>query len=78
MNYYSVVYMIFILTFIITSLLGLPKYGKTFALIAMITFGTSYLFYGKGHLVGEIWCYYVVFIPLIYYLGRTVYYTNQK
>lgn len=70
-NYSNFVYTFFTLTFCALFLLGLPKlkYGIYASLVSVITISTSKYFYPQKH-AGAIWCFYVVFLPAIYYLLR--------
>ena len=70
LNYYRFIYIYFLFTFVSFALLGLPtiKESIVFSIIAVLSFLTSYIFYDKS--VGALWCYYVVFIPIIYYILR--------
>ncbi len=70
-KYSDFVYTLFTLTFCALFLLGLPKlkYGIYASLTSIITISTSKYFYPQKH-TGAIWCFYVVFLPAIYYLLR--------
>jgi hypothetical protein len=46
-----------------------PTYGFICAFKSMVLFLTTRLFYGTEH-VGGLWCFYSVFVPLIYYALR--------
>lgn len=71
MKYHTFVYTVFLITFCALFLLGLPKlqYGIYASLVAVFTYCTSLYFYPQKY-TGAIWCYYVVFLPVIYYLLR--------
>jgi len=73
MKYHSFVYIVFLITFCAFFLLGLPKlqYGIRSSLVAVISYSTSLYFYPQKY-TGAIWCYYVVFLPMIYYLLRKI------
>jgi hypothetical protein len=70
MKYYSLVYLIFIITACVSCILGFPNpiHGWIFAFFILFTYLTSSLLYSSN--VGALWCYYSVFIPIIYYLIR--------
>lgn len=72
-NYSVFVYSIFTFTFCALFLLGLPKlqYGIYAAITSIVTILTSVYFYPQKH-TGAIWCFYVVFLPAIYYLMRKI------
>ena len=78
-KYSRFVYPFFLFSLCILFLLGIPdiKYGFFFALVAFITFFSSLLFY-KSKFIGALWCYYVVFLPLVYYLIRIIYEKVQQ
>ena len=73
MKYHPFVYIVFLITFCAFFLLGLPKlqYGIRSSLVAVISYSTSLYFYPQKY-TGAIWCYYVVFLPMIYYLLRKI------
>jgi hypothetical protein len=74
MSYWSVVYILFLVTMSLIAILGMPTLtqGLLFAVVAVITFLLSVFFY-KRAVVGALWCFFVVFLPAIYYiLRRTV------
>ena len=73
MKYHPFVYIVFLITFCAFFLLGLPKlqYGIRSSLVAVISYSTSLYFYPQKY-TGAIWCYYVVFLPIIYYLLRKI------
>jgi hypothetical protein len=64
-------YVFFITIFCLLFIMGLHKltHGIVFAIITFITYITSAIFYTQ-EFSGTLWCYYVVFIPLLYYLLR--------
>ena len=73
MKNYIFVYIVFIMTFCAMFLLGLLKlqYGIYFSLTTLVTYSTSLYFYPQKH-TGAMWCYYVVFLPLLYYILRRI------
>ena len=73
MKYAQIIYFIFLLTFCALFLLGLPKlnYGIYASLTTIVTFSTSNFFYPQKH-TGAMWCYYVVFLPFLYYILRRI------
>ena len=68
------VYTIFIFTICALALIGFPKriHGVYFSIVTIITYVTSFIFYTQKY-AGVIWCYYSVFLPIIYYLYRQLY-----
>ena len=72
MKYSKLVYALFLFIFCLFAILGLEniKYGVSFAFIGVFSYITTYIFYSKN--VGALWCYYVVFIPIIYYFLRSL------
>ena len=69
LNYGVFVYTVFLLVFSILSILGFSnlKMGIYIALFGILSFLLSLYFYKQRH-VGAIWCYFVVFLPIIYYV----------
>ena len=65
------VYTVFIAFLCLFGLLGFPTfiYGVYFSLIVVITYLTSAYFYPTDF-SGALWCYYSVFLPVIYYILR--------
>jgi len=70
MKYYIFIYSLFLFTFCLFAILGMKNltYGISFAFIGLFSYITSYIFYSKS--TGALWCYYAVFIPIIYYFLR--------
>lgn len=71
MNYYIFVYAIYLVSFCFIFLLGLPKleYSINCIIVGLFTYITSAFFYPKKEF-GSLWCFYIVFIPIIYYFIR--------
>ena len=74
MNYYQLVYIIFIIAFCVISILGLPnsRVGYIFAFFVLFSYISSALIYSTN--VGAIWCYYTAFAPILYYIMRITYF----
>jgi hypothetical protein len=72
MSYGSFVYILFLVTMSLIAILGMPTLtqGLVFAAIAVITLLLSGLFFYKRAVVGALWCFFVVFLPAIYYILR--------
>lgn len=73
MNYYKLVYLLFIISSCVMSILGFPTLltGCLFAFFIVFSYTTTALFYSNS--VGALWCYYVVFTPIVYYILRKIY-----
>jgi len=73
MKYSQVVYTIFFIVFCSLFLLGLPTLnnGLFACFLAIFTYGTSAIIYPQGP-VGALWCFYVIFIPILYYLFKVL------
>ena len=73
MKYHIFVYTVFIMTFCAMFLLGLLKlqYGIYSSLTALVSYSTSVYFYPQKY-TGAMWCYYVVYLPILYYLMRKI------
>lgn len=71
MKYSGFVYINFLLVMCLLFYLGLPtpleKWTAIF--LAIFTYATSAFIYPQNT-IGALWCFYVVFIPIIYYLYR--------
>jgi hypothetical protein len=72
LKYASVVYIIFLITIFSFSVIGMPNlnYGIFLAFFGAISYLLSFYFY-IGH-VGALWCYFVVFYPICYYLYKKI------
>jgi len=66
------VYSMFLLAVMSISLLGMPGNGRgvVFACVSFFTYTTSKLLYPREN--GSIWCFYIAFIPMIYYFARNM------
>ena len=74
LNYGALVYTIFLFTFCTLTIVGFDniKTGIFMAFFGVLSFLLSLYFYKSRH-VGALWCYFVVFFPIMYYLFRTLY-----
>jgi hypothetical protein len=68
LQYNRIIYFIFLFTMSALFLLGMPtfKTGMYFALGATLSYTTSSILYNYND-VGALWCYYVAFIPILYF-----------
>jgi hypothetical protein len=62
------VYIFFAFTICAIFILGV-KYGVKFAFITLFTYLSSLFLYPQA-VAGAMWCYYVAFLPFIYFMGR--------
>lgn len=62
------VYIYFAFTMCSIFILGV-KYGVKFAFITLFTYASSLFLYHRA-VAGALWCYYVAFLPLIYFIIR--------
>jgi len=71
MNYYTLIYFIYILALSLIFIVGLPtiKLGIFASLYVVFTYLSSSYFYSDSS-VGALWCFYILFTPLIYYFLR--------
>jgi hypothetical protein len=69
LQYNRLIYIIFLLTMSVLFILGMPtmKTGLYFALGAILSYITSAIVYNYND-VGALWCYYVAFLPIIYFV----------
>jgi hypothetical protein len=67
LNYYVIIYLIFLLTMSLICFFAAPNYYEKiiYILCIILSFSLSVIFYSKA--VGALWCYFTVFMPLIYY-----------
>jgi hypothetical protein len=70
MDYSIPVYFSFFVSIVLLCLLGFPKlkHGIMFSITGFIIYATSLIIYNRD--AGSLWCYYSVFIPIVYYLLR--------
>ena len=64
----SYVYTLYMITFCSLFILGM-KYGLFFAGVAVFSLLSSLVLY-PGSVVGSIWCYYVAYLPILYFITR--------
>jgi hypothetical protein len=72
-------YFIFIVVLCLISILGMPSkfIGLIGALGTLVTFTTSKILY-PNDVTGALWCYYVAFIPFVYFLLRFLVLITKK
>ena len=77
MTYYKLVYLMFIISSCVMCILGFPTImgGWLFAFFIVFSYTTTALFYSSS--VGALWCYYIVFVPIVYYILRILYKINS-
>lgn len=66
----QIVYSLFLLCLVVFGYF-LPNLGKSFSLFALLSYGISYFIYSQQHIVGQIWCMFSAFGPLLYFLFYT-------
>jgi hypothetical protein len=71
MNYSVFVYCVFFITICGLCLVGFPifKQGVYAMLTTAITYSTSLVFYPQA-VAGALWCYYVAYLPVLYFFSR--------
>lgn len=62
------VYIIFVFTMCCILILGV-KYGVKYALMTLFTYASSLILYPQA-VAGAMWCYYVAFFPILYFMNR--------
>lgn len=67
-KYHVFAYGAFVLTLLLLYFRFVPVYGKLFAIIAVFSFISSAIIY-KNEL-GNMWCFYSLLFPILYYLFR--------
>jgi hypothetical protein len=71
MKYKEIVYYVFLATFVLVGLFGMPfTNGLLFSSGAVLTYALSTLIYERK-VMGSLWCFYTAFIPFLLY-------TNSK
>jgi len=77
MDHTVFVYSVYLITVCLLCILGFPKlkYGIYAAIVNAFTYTTSLYFYPQK-VVGALWCYYSVFLPIIYYFIRILFFTH--
>jgi hypothetical protein len=65
MKYAGFVYILFLITLSALCILGIPKYGTYGAMVAVISFISSMIFYPSA--IGALWCYYTAYLPIAYF-----------
>ena len=74
MPFYFFTFAIYLFAIAILSIHGFPQrnFGIAAALTLFFTYFTSAYIYKQS--VGSVWCFYSVFVPFLYYLGRILLY----
>lgn len=64
-----IIYLIFLFTLCVLSLLGFPTLESKImgTVTTIVTFTSSLILYPNDH-VGALWCYYTAYLPIIYYI----------
>jgi len=70
MEYWIIVYFVYLMTCFLLFYWFVPVYGYLFAYGTLFTFIISYIFYSKE--VGNMWCFFTIFLPIIYYIKTQV------
>ena len=65
MNYWVLVYFVFLMTLFLLYYWFVPVYGTFFAYVTLYTFLLSVIFYNKE--MGNMWCFFTIFLPILYY-----------
>jgi len=68
MKGHHLVYIFFTLTMCSILILGV-KYGVKFALVSLLTYTSSFILYQQS-VAGALWCYYVAYLPILYFVAR--------
>ena len=65
LDYYVLVYLVFLTTLFVLFYWFVPVYGMFFAFVTLYTFLLSIIFYNKE--IGNMWCFFTIFLPILYY-----------
>lgn len=65
-DYAELYYVFFLITLVLLSLYGINgSNGKLNAIIAVISYGISYVIYGNKKVVGAMWCWLAAMVPYV-------------
>jgi hypothetical protein len=65
LDYWVLVYFVFLMTLFMLYYWFVPVYGMFFAFVTLYTFLLSAIFYNKE--MGNMWCFFTIFLPILYY-----------
>ena len=72
MKYSTIMYILFLISMLVLTYLGMPSHKVIFTLIVFITFLISKIIYSKEHVTGALWCFFAAFAPMVYYLSQKI------
>jgi len=70
MNRAEVVYIIFLISMMVITFLGMPAHNILYSIITLLTFVISAVIYGKQQVAGALWCFIAAFTPLVYFVTQ--------
>lgn len=72
MKYSTIMYILFLISMLVITYLGMPSHKVIFTLVVFITFLISKIIYSKDHVTGALWCFFAAFAPMVYYLSQKI------
>jgi hypothetical protein len=68
----GIVYLIFLVSMITVTYLGMPSHKVEYSLVILLSFIISAIIYGKQEVAGALWCFIAAFAPLVYFLTQKI------
>ena len=68
----KIVYLIFLVSMMTVTYLGMPSHKVEYSLVILLSFITSAIIYGKQEVAGALWCFIAAFAPLVYFLTQKI------
>jgi hypothetical protein len=68
----GMVYIIFLVSMIILTYLGMPSNKIIYSFIILLTFVISKIIYDKDQVTGAMWCFIAAFAPLVYFITQKI------
>ena len=66
------VYLIFLISMMVITFLGMPTHKVTHTLVVLLSFVISTIIYGKQQVAGALWCFIAAFAPLVYFITQKI------
>jgi hypothetical protein len=72
MDHAGIVYIIFLVSMMIITFLGMPAHKVIHTLVVLLSFVISAVIYGKQEVAGALWCFIAAFAPLVYLITQKI------
>jgi hypothetical protein len=72
MDHAGIVYIIFLVSMMIITFLGMPAHKVIHTLVVLLSFVISAVIYGKQEVAGALWCFIAAFAPLVYFISQKI------